>query len=70
MKTKLKVTGMSCENCVQSVTKTLRDVEGVHDAKVDLASGIADVDFDETKTDVEALCAAVADIGFDAAAAQ
>ena len=70
MKTKLKVTGMSCENCVQSVTKPLRDVEGVHDAKVDLASGIADVDFDETKTNVEALCAAVDDIGFDAAAAQ
>lgn len=70
MKTKLKVTGMSCENCVQSVTKTLCDVEGVHDAKVDLASGIADVDFDETKTNVEALCAAVDDIGFDTGAAQ
>lgn len=70
MKTRLKVTGMSCENCVQSVTKTLRDVEGVRDAKVDLASGIAEVDFDETKTNVEALCAAVDDIGFDAAAAQ
>ena len=70
MKTRLKVTGMSCENCVQSVTKTLRDVEGVRDAKVDLASGIAQVDFDETKTNVEALCAAVDDIGFDAAAAQ
>lgn len=70
MKTRLKVTGMSCENCVQSVTKILRDVEGVRDAKVDLASGIAEVDFDETKTNVEALCAAVDDIGFDAAAAQ
>lgn len=70
MKTRLKVTGMSCENCVQSITKTLRSVEGVHDAKVDLASGIAEVDFDETKTNVEALCAAVDDIGFDAAAAQ
>lgn len=70
MKTRLKVTGMSCENCVQSVTKILRDVEGVRDAKVDLASGIAEVDFDETKTNVEALCAAVDDIGFDAVAAQ
>lgn len=70
MKTRLKVTGMSCENCVQSITKTLRSVEGVHDAKVDLASGIAEVDLDETKTNVEALCAAVDDIGFDAAAAQ
>ena len=70
MKTRLKVTGMSCENCVQSITKTLRSVEGVHDAKVDLASGIAEVDFDETKTNVEALCAAVDDIGFDSAAAQ
>lgn len=70
MKVTLKVTGMSCENCVQSVTKTLRSVEGVHDAKVDLASGMADVDFDETKTDVETLCAAVDDIGFDAVAAR
>lgn len=70
MKTKLKVTGMSCENCVQSVTKTLRGVDGVHDVAVDLATGMTDVDFEETKTDVEALCAAVEDIGFDAAAAQ
>lgn len=70
MKTRLKVTGMSCENCVQSVTKTLRGVDGVHDVAVDLATGMTDVDFEETKTDVEALCVAVEDIGFDAAAAQ
>lgn len=45
------VKGMTCDNCVQHVTKAVREVPGVRDVKVSLASNSADVegDFDETK---------------------
>ena len=50
------VRGMTCDNCVQHVTKAVREVPGVRDVKVDLAPGSARVegDFDEKKV-VEAI---------------
>jgi copper chaperone CopZ len=50
------VKGMTCENCVQHVTKAVREVPGVRDAKVDLASNSAKVEgtFDDAKV-IEAI---------------
>ena len=50
------VKGMTCDNCVQHVTKAVREVPGVSDVKVELASNSArvDGDFDEKKI-VEAI---------------
>jgi copper chaperone CopZ len=45
------VGGMTCDNCVQHVTKAVRGVPGVRDVKVDLASNSAKVEgeFDDAK---------------------
>ena len=43
----LKVKGMSCQHCVMSVTKALRQLEGVKNVQVDLGKG--EVRFDNTK---------------------
>ena len=50
------VRGMTCDNCVQHVTKAVREVPGVSDVKVELASNSARVEgeFDESKV-VEAI---------------
>lgn len=50
------VRGMTCDNCVQHVTKAVREVPGVSDVKVELASNSARVEgeFDEAKI-VEAI---------------
>jgi copper ion binding protein len=50
------VRGMTCDNCVQHVTKAVREVPGVSDVKVDLATNSARVegDVDETKV-IEAI---------------
>ncbi len=45
--TTIKVTGMSCQHCVQSVTKALNEIEGVHDVQVSLENGEAE--FTETQ---------------------
>jgi copper chaperone len=43
---KVKIKGMSCQHCVMAVTKALKEIEGLQDITVDLASGEAS--FSET----------------------
>ena len=61
----ITVKGMTCDGCVNSVTKALKNVEGVQDAKVDLQGQSATVTFDDGKTSVSALKEAVEDAGYD-----
>jgi len=64
--TTLKVSGMSCGHCVMAVTSALRNVAGVQDAKVDLVSGRAVVQYDESKASARELVGAVLDEGYSA----
>jgi copper chaperone len=57
----LKITGMTCAHCVQSVTRALQGVPGVDKAEVDLAGGVAHV---RGQADSAALIAAVQDAGY------
>jgi copper chaperone len=43
MTTDLKIEGMTCQMCVQHVTKALQSVNGVENVNVDLAAGSATV---------------------------
>lgn len=65
--TRLKVSGMTCGHCRAAVEKALQNQSGVKNATVDLESGSADVDFDETAVAVEQLIAAVEEEGYTAA---
>jgi copper chaperone CopZ len=58
------IKGMTCDNCVQHVTKAVREVAGVRTVKVELASNTANVegDFDEQK-----IIAAIEEEGYEAA---
>jgi copper chaperone len=61
----ITVKGMTCSGCVNSVTKALKGIDGVQEAKVDLEGQQATVTFDEAKTSVQALKQAVEDAGYD-----
>ncbi len=61
----LSVEGMTCEHCVNAVTKALKAVPGVRDAKVSLEQKSARVEADQV--DPEALLAAVREEGYEAA---
>lgn len=64
--TTIAIKGMSCEGCVSSVTKVLRELPGVAKAEVTLQPGQAVVEFDPATVDRAALCQAIEEAGFEA----
>jgi copper chaperone CopZ len=56
---RIKIKGMSCQHCVQAVTKALQEVPGVKNVQVSLEDGearfeeAAEVDMQEVKYEVE-----------------
>ena len=60
----LKVTGMNCGGCVNSVTHALKAVSGVSDVNVSLSAGEATVQYDGQLTSPEQLKAVVTGAGF------
>jgi copper chaperone len=65
--TRIKVSGMTCQGCVRSVTRVLEAVPGVGAVEVSLERGEADVRYDSARTAVPALRKAVEDAGYGAA---
>lgn len=59
----LKIEGMTCDHCVRAVTKALKSVPGVKDAKVSLELNEAVV---EGQPDRDALVRAVEGEGYEA----
>ena len=60
----LSVPGMTCAVCPITVKKALDDVPGVSHVSVDFPAKTAQVQFDDSKTQVAALLKAVADAGY------
>ncbi|MGD8192706.1 cation transporter [Brevibacillus ginsengisoli] len=61
--TVLKVEGMSCGHCVNSVETALKNIGAT--GKVDLASKTVSVQYDESKLNLEAIKEAIEDQGYD-----
>lgn len=61
--TEVTVEGMTCGHCVGSVTKEIKEISGVTEVAVDLASGTVSID-SETPLDIEAIIAAVDEAGY------
>ena len=60
----IKIKGMSCQHCVASVTKALKEIEGIRDVQIDLEKGEAS--FQESPlVDPEAIKKAISAIGFE-----
>jgi copper chaperone CopZ len=66
-KTKLVITGMSCDHCVSHVSKALKDVTGVINTRVDLTSGEAEVEYDPVLASLEQMKKSVEDAGYSIA---
>lgn len=60
----LKVTGMTCGDCISNVTNALKAINGVGDVKVSLSAGEATVQFNERLTSPEQLKSAVKGAGY------
>ena len=62
----LKVEGMDCQGCVQSVTRMLSSLPGVQKVEVSLEKANASVTYDAAKSGVAEMKRAVERAGFKA----
>ena len=58
------ITGMTCGVCISNVTRALVAINGVAHVNVSLTTGLAEVQYDELVTSVDALKLAVSDAGY------
>ena len=63
----LPITGMTCANCVATVERNLKKLEGVQGAVVNLSSERATVDFDAAKLGLADVIARVNRAGYGVA---
>lgn len=57
--------GMTCGGCVKSVQNALAQIDGVNSVHVSLEQNNAVIEFDDSKTNAQALAEAIEDAGFD-----
>lgn len=61
----IKVEGMSCGGCVNTVGRVLKSLPGVEAVQVLLEAAEARVKFDDARISVQALRSAIEEAGFD-----
>ncbi len=66
----LPVTGMTCANCVATIERNLKKVDGVQVASVNLSSERATVEFDPEKTGMQDLIARIQRAGYGVASGE
>lgn len=64
-KAEIKVAGMVCAACVSAIEKSLKSLEGVAQAQVNLATEIATVEYDPERLKLADLEKAIRDAGYD-----
>ena len=62
---KLKVEGMSCSHCENSIKKAVGALDGVDSVATDLKRKLVTVEFDPGKTDVGEIKNAIEEQGYD-----
>ena len=65
-KKNLAINGMSCANCAQAIEKGLNKEKGIHQAKVNLSTNSAILDYDDTKIDDETIFNLIENLGYTA----
>jgi copper chaperone len=61
----LKIEGMTCQHCVETVTETVSEMTGVVKVDVSLEQKEVTIDFDEFQTQMEAISAQIVEAGFE-----
>lgn len=64
--TTLKLKGMSCASCANSIETAIQQVPGVNSVQVNFAAEQASVEYDQRSTNLEAIQLAIADAGYEA----
>ena len=62
----IKIKGMGCQNCVNAVTESLNELDGVNKVNVSLEKESAEVEFDESKINSEKMIEAIKELEYEA----
>ncbi len=63
----IKVMGMSCDHCIQTITKAVEEINGIAMVQVDLEKKQVTVGFEENQTDLKTISAKIIEAGFEVA---
>lgn len=61
----VKVEGMTCQHCVQTITEALKKIQGLDSVAVDLDKKEVDVKFDENETSLQEITGKIVEVGFE-----
>ncbi|QWU46285.1 MULTISPECIES: copper chaperone CopZ [Bacillus] len=61
----LKVEGMSCGHCVNSIEGSVKELNGVEQVKVQLSEGTVEVTIDSSVVTLKDIVAVIEDQGYD-----
>ncbi|CAM3942685.1 copper chaperone [Bacillus cereus] len=61
----LKVEGMSCGHCVNSIESNVKELNGVEQVKVQLAEGTVEVTIDSSIITLKDIVSVIEDQGYD-----
>ena len=64
-KVTIKISGMSCNHCVQRIEKALQQAKGVNKARVVLSEEKAYLEYDPTAINTETLLQIIKDSGYE-----
>lgn len=62
----IKIKGMGCQNCVNAVTESLTELEGISKVNVSLEKESAEVEFDESKINADKMIEAIKELEYEA----
>ena len=61
----LKVEGMTCKHCVETITETLGVIVGINKVAVDLEKKEVQIDYNEEETSLKAISDKIVEMGFE-----
>ena len=61
----IQVEGMTCGHCVETVTQAVNSLDGISQVSVDLDKKLVSVDFDESRTNLDAVSSKITEVGFE-----
>ena len=65
MRKVLKVEGMTCQHCVQTVSETVGKMRGVQKVDVNLDQKEVTIEFDESQTKLDEVSTQIVEAGFE-----
>ena len=61
----LKVEGMTCQHCVETITETLGKIVGTNKVAVDLDKKEVQIDYNEEETNLKEISVKIVEMGFE-----